>query len=201
MKITVDPTQPGHRARLLEEGLRHFYATGFHGTSVDDILAAAEAPKGSFYHHFGSKDAFAQAVVQRYSEWQLDSLAKFAARTDLSAYQKIAAYFAAMQARFERSDHKVACLVGKFSTELAPVSDEFSSTLSSAMKKWRVALTKLITEGHRDGSIRRDMSAKQQAFVIMSLIQGSLVVALADRNHESVAAVRAALPKVLAAIP
>ena len=47
----------------------------------------------------------------------------------------------------------------------------------------------------------RDMSAKQQAFLIMSLIQGSLVVALADRNNQSVAAVRAALPKVLAADP
>src|ERR1700754_3698605 len=80
MNATVKSPAPSHRQRLLKEGLRHFYATGFHGTSVDDLLAAAEAPKGSFYHHFGSKDEFAKAVIAEYSAGQMASLNKFASR-------------------------------------------------------------------------------------------------------------------------
>src|SRR5882672_11036246 len=149
MNSTSAPVQLSHRERLLKEGLRHFYATGFHGTTVDDLLAAAEAPKGSFYHHFGSKDEFAKAVIAEYSAGQTASLNKFASREDLTAYQKIIGYFEAMIGRFERSEHKVGCLVGKFSTELAPSSDAFSAILADSLKDWRAGLTKLMQEGHR----------------------------------------------------
>jgi TetR/AcrR family transcriptional repressor of nem operon len=183
MNATVKSPAPSHRQRLLK----------------DDLLAAAEAPKGSFYHHFGSKDEFAKAVIAEYSAGQMASLKKFASREDLTAYQKIIAYFEAMIARFERSEHKVACLVGKFSTELAPSSDAFSAILADSMKVWRAGITKLMQEGHRDGSIRADMPAVQQAFLLLSLIQGSLVLALAERNHDSLTAVRVSLPKLLSA--
>ncbi|WP_161563971.1 TetR/AcrR family transcriptional regulator [Cupriavidus lacunae] len=199
MNATVKSPAPSHRERLLKEGLRSFYATGFHGTSVDELLAAAEAPKGSFYHHFGSKDEFAKAVIAEYSAAQMALLDKFASREDLTAYQKIIAYFETLLGRFERSQHKVGCLVGKFSTELAPSSDAFSAILAESMKDWRAGLAKITQEGHRDGSIRTDMPAGQQAVLLLSLIQGSLVVALAERNHDSLTAVRASLPKLLSA--
>src|SRR5882672_692503 len=199
MNSTSAPVQLSHRERLLKEGLRHFYATGFHGTSVDDLLAAAGAPKGSFYHHFGSKDEFAKAVVEAYSAKQLVLLAKYASREDLNSFQKFVAYFDELLIRFERSQHKVACLAGKFSSELAPSSDEFSLVLADSLKGWRDAATKLISAGHRDGSIRRDMTPSQQAVLVQSLIQGSLVVALANRNHDSLDAIRGMLPKLLSA--
>lgn len=199
MNATVKSPAPSHRERLLKEGLRRFYAMGFHGTTVDDLLAAAEAPKGSFYHHFGSKDEFAKAVIAEYSARQMALLDKFASREDLTAYQKVIAYYEAFVERFERSEHKVGCLVGKFSTELAPSSDAFSAILADSLKDWRTGLTRLLQEGHRDGSIRTDMPAGQQAFLLLSLIQGSLVVALAGRNHDSLTAVRASLPKLLSA--
>jgi len=188
-----------HRERLLKEGIRGFYATGFHGTSVDDLLAAAEAPKGSFYHHFGSKEGFARVVIDQYIQGQLASLAKFSTREDMDAFQKLRAYLSELEDRFERSGHKAACLVGKFSTELAPSSDELSRILSVALGDWRVALTKLLAQGHRDGSIRRDMTTTQQGLLLMSLIQGSLVLGLADRNGESLATIQASLAKLLSA--
>jgi TetR/AcrR family transcriptional repressor of nem operon len=194
MKTAPEAHPTGHRERLLREGLRHFYATGFHGTSVDDLLAAAGAPKGSFYHHFGSKNAFAKVVIAEYMAQQLALLKGFAARSDLTALQKITAYFAELQSRLERKESRVGCLVGKFATELAPSSAEFSSVLSGALKDWRVVIAKLMTEGHKDGSIRRDMSSTQQAVLLQSLIQGSLVLALAERSHESLAVVRSNVP-------
>jgi TetR/AcrR family transcriptional repressor of nem operon len=197
MSATAEKKPLSHRERLLKEGLRQFYATGFHGTSVDELLAGAGAPKGSFYHHFGSKEAFAHAVVEYYLQGQLVSIGKFAAREDLNAFQKIQAYFAAMQDRFERSGYKVACLVGKFSTELAPSSDDFSSLLATAINDWREAVTSLVAEGHRDGSIRRDMTTTQQSTLVLSLIQGGLVVALAERSGESLASIQATLAKLL----
>ena len=76
-----------------------FYEQGFHGTTVDAVLAAALVPKGSFYHHFGSKDAFGQAVLERYPTFQLSLFDKWATKKGLTTTQKLVGYFTEMRSR------------------------------------------------------------------------------------------------------
>lgn len=45
----------GTRERLLQAALDVFAARGYHGTTVDDIVAASRTSKGAFYHYFPSK--------------------------------------------------------------------------------------------------------------------------------------------------
>ena len=40
--------------------------TGFTGMGLSELLATAGVPKGSFYHYFRSKEAFGEAMLQRY---------------------------------------------------------------------------------------------------------------------------------------
>lgn len=53
-----------HRERLLEVGYRSLSACGYNGTRVDALLVEADVPKGSFYHHFGTKESF--SLAQRF---------------------------------------------------------------------------------------------------------------------------------------
>jgi TetR/AcrR family transcriptional repressor of lmrAB and yxaGH operons len=54
--MTPRPT----RERLIRAGVELFQAKGYHGVGVAEILEAAAAPKGSFYHHFpGGKEQLA----------------------------------------------------------------------------------------------------------------------------------------------
>ena len=57
----------GRRAlrALLDAGRDTFVARGYHGTRVDDIVAAAGVSHGAFYHYFESKQRFAQALAAR----------------------------------------------------------------------------------------------------------------------------------------
>jgi AcrR family transcriptional regulator len=50
------------RAALLQAGQSLFAARSVDGVSVDDIVAAADVAKGSFYNHFPDKDGFAREV-------------------------------------------------------------------------------------------------------------------------------------------
>jgi AcrR family transcriptional regulator len=51
------------RERLLEAAMEVFAATGYHGATVDDIVAASGTSKGAFYHYFSSKqDVFITLV-------------------------------------------------------------------------------------------------------------------------------------------
>ncbi|HEX4025066.1 MAG TPA: TetR/AcrR family transcriptional regulator [Steroidobacteraceae bacterium] len=50
------------RAALLAAGRTLLAARDIDGISVDEIVAAAEVAKGSFYNHFGDKDVFAREI-------------------------------------------------------------------------------------------------------------------------------------------
>src|SRR5690606_14485687 len=52
--------------RLLTDGGRVVHEVGFHASGVQDIVAAAKIPKGSFYSYFDSKESFASAILQEY---------------------------------------------------------------------------------------------------------------------------------------
>jgi AcrR family transcriptional regulator len=39
---------------------------GYGATGLQEILHAAGVPKGSFYHHFHSKEEFTVALIERY---------------------------------------------------------------------------------------------------------------------------------------
>ncbi|MDD3836661.1 MAG: helix-turn-helix domain-containing protein [Phenylobacterium sp.] len=50
------------RAALLRAGQALFAARSVDGVSIDDIVAAADVAKGSFYNHFPDKEALARAI-------------------------------------------------------------------------------------------------------------------------------------------
>jgi AcrR family transcriptional regulator len=52
------------RRRIINAATTLFAEHGYHSTSMNDVIAAAESTKGGFYFHFPSKAALALAVVE-----------------------------------------------------------------------------------------------------------------------------------------
>ncbi len=61
-------TRPDGRTRLLDAAIQVIRARGYAATTVDDICAAAGVSKGSFFHHFASKEALGVAAAGRWAE-------------------------------------------------------------------------------------------------------------------------------------
>jgi TetR/AcrR family transcriptional repressor of nem operon len=176
-----------HKERLLRHGTKLFYAQGFHGTTVDAVLESAGVPKGSFYHHFGSKDTFGQQVLDRYLQFQIGLLEKWAQTPDLSTPDKIVSYFKEMAQIFVKSGYQRGCLIGNFSAEVAATSDEFRLQLKSQIRVWKANLVRLLREGQANGDIRDDRTAIELADAVLSVIQGTFVVALSTRDKKMLA--------------
>ena len=187
-----------HKERLLRQGMKHFYVYGYHGTTVDAVLEAAGVPKGSFYHHFGSKEAFGKAVLNRYMQYQLDLLQTWInEKPDLSTSEKLSGYFNQMVRQFIDSDYRRACLAGKFSTEVSATSESFRRQLESDLGAWRGHLLTALQQGQERGDVRHDRPAGELADALLALIQGAFVVALSSRDDQSLRAVSTTIPLLI----
>jgi TetR/AcrR family transcriptional regulator, transcriptional repressor for nem operon len=194
------PTVPTHRERLLREGMRQLYARGFHGTTVDGLLAATGVPKGSFYHHFGSKEEFTRQVLDRYMRFQRELLGRWSERAELSTPEALAGYFREMADGFIRSEHRRGCLFGKLSTEVAADHEEFRERLGADLAGWKRGIVELLEGGQRRGDVRADRPADALADGVLALVQGAFVIALTSRDDASLDAVHATI-ELLIAIP
>jgi TetR/AcrR family transcriptional repressor of nem operon len=61
--------QPQHesKARILDAALRVIRTKGYSATTIDDVCATAGLTKGSFFHHFKSKDELALAATAHFA--------------------------------------------------------------------------------------------------------------------------------------
>ena len=55
------------RERILDAAERLVIDNGYAATSLDRVIAESHSSKGSFFHHFASKDELARALVERYA--------------------------------------------------------------------------------------------------------------------------------------
>ena len=63
------------RTALITEARRRFARQGYAAVGLTEIVAAAGVTKGALYHHFGSKAALFQAVVQQVQQEVADRVA------------------------------------------------------------------------------------------------------------------------------
>jgi len=72
--MNVALTTPGPtRERLLAAGREIMLKEGFQGLTVRQVAASADANLGSFVYHFGTRDAFIQALLE---EWYAPLLSR-----------------------------------------------------------------------------------------------------------------------------
>nr|WP_246866033.1 TetR/AcrR family transcriptional regulator [Novosphingobium sp. SG720] len=62
-EVKVDRRRLRTRSALIGAGQRLFAARSIDGVTIDDIVAAADVAKGSFYNHFDDKESLAGAIV------------------------------------------------------------------------------------------------------------------------------------------
>ncbi len=81
------------KQQIIEAANALFINKGYESTTVDEILASINISKGTFYHYFNSKDELLQAIVNNFTNSFLQDLAEIVNNVEMSALQKLNAYF------------------------------------------------------------------------------------------------------------
>ncbi len=173
MPRTADPTDIPER--LLEAGLELFLRQGYNGTGIQQITDRAGVPKGSFYNHFASKEAFAAAIVDRYADYSERSWARMMKSAPSEPMAAIRHVFAAMTDHHARATSPTGCLIGNFAAEIAAVSECCRERLLAAQLAWRKRLAVLIDAGQAAGAIRDDVEPMALSALTWSVWEGGLL--------------------------
>ncbi len=144
------------RQSILETGQRIMAGKGFSAVGLNEILAGAGVPKGSFYHYFGSKDAFGEAMLAAYFKDYLADLDNTLRRPGLTMAQRLMAYWRQWQETQSFSDCQGKCLAVKLGAEVADLSQAMRAALKHGTSGITQRLERAIETGVAEGSLSID---------------------------------------------
>lgn len=188
MQCTVDTHE-----HLLAIGETLSLRLGFNGMGLSELLATAGVPKGSFYHYFRSKEAFGEAMLQRYFEHYDAEMQRLFSDGRSDVRHQLLSYYAQAISYHCRSECHNACLAVKLSAEVSDLSEPMRHALEIGTAKVIGHLQQAIERGIGEGSLSTDMSPTTMAETLYSLWLGA---SLRAKIHRSVSPMTRALESI-----
>jgi TetR/AcrR family transcriptional regulator, transcriptional repressor for nem operon len=177
-----EPESRTTRDHLLQVGLRRIHSMGYASTGVKEILDDADVPKGSFYHHFASKEAFAREVLELYVRNENERAAKILRDGKAAPLKRLRRYFEELIAVYGPTATVSGCLAGNLSLEMADHSDTIQSMLHQFFANWQTGIAGVLQEAIDRGDIARSNKPHELASFLLNSYQGALVRSKADRS-------------------
>lgn len=162
------------REILIREGHRALLAGGYEGAGIGPILKAAGVPKGSFYHFFESKEAFACAVLEAHAERYRIARRRILENQELAPLQRIQQYFEYLIDLVGKGEFG-GCLFGNLTLSVSTRGTGFQQTLRKAFEDWQADLHGVLVEAHQRGELAQDLNSDQAAAFLIDAYEGAVI--------------------------
>jgi TetR/AcrR family transcriptional repressor of nem operon len=182
MASTSSPDHSPVRADILAVGQRIMASKGYSAVGINEILGSAGVPKGSFYHYFGSKDAFGQAMLDAYFAQYLTEMEDTLGRPDRAAAERLMAYFEGWREGQSLSECQGRCLAVKLGAEVADLSEAMRDAMQRGTSGIVARLAQTIAEGQADRSLAALTPPAELAESLYQLWLGASVLAKVARH-------------------
>jgi TetR/AcrR family transcriptional repressor of nem operon len=182
------------RERIIAKAAELFNQRGLEGTSMADLMEATGLEKGGIYRHFPSKEAVAAEAFDY--AWE-------------EAFQERVRDLGSISGSVDRLKHLIANFVERRSSipggcpllNTAVESDDGNPVLRErarhALEKWQELIVSIIREGIERREIRTEVNPNQIAMLIISSLEGALMISRLERNRDALLAARSHLDRYL----
>lgn len=169
------------KQRLLEAGVALLLERGYGGTSVQDLLDQTGIPKGSFYHHFESKEDMALQAVELYTSQGQTLLDMCLAPDGRPAVERIRSFFRELGSLYESQGY-LGCLLGALGQELSGVNPRFRSRIEECLGSLSTGLAEGLKEAQDEGDLPPDANPRELADVLINSWEGAALRSRLLRN-------------------
>jgi TetR/AcrR family transcriptional repressor of nem operon len=177
----LHPERGDARIRLLEAARDTILAKGFAATSVDDICRAAAVTKGSFFHHFRSKEELGVAVAQFWAETTTAFFAAAPYHEPANPLDRVLAYVAFRKSIIAGEIAEFSCLVGTMAQEVYADSPSIRDACGASIFGHAKTLEADIAAAIADRGVA-GVTAESLARHTQTVIQGAFVLAKAGND-------------------
>jgi TetR/AcrR family transcriptional repressor of nem operon len=160
------------REKLLDVTFEEIYINGYAATSIDTILKKAGVPKGSLYHHFGSKKALVLAMIKERLFTKMDQFFMFEKKEQESVTESLRKTFAAVSKN--RLLITYGCPLYRLMVELSPVDREFDRLLLSKYTQMQEGIASMLRSGIESGEFSDELDTETFSRFILSSSWGIL---------------------------
>jgi TetR/AcrR family transcriptional repressor of nem operon len=170
------------RDHLIDVGLELMRKHGYGATGLQELLRAADVPKGSFYHHFESKEEFAAAVIERYLALEGRHCEEVFGNVRQAPLKRLRRYFEDLIRLAGQTAPIPGCLLGSLSLEVAHVSPLLQGHLNSSFKYWQAAVAAVLREALEKGDLPKSTKPEALAGFVLNSWEGALLRSQADKS-------------------
>jgi TetR/AcrR family transcriptional regulator, transcriptional repressor for nem operon len=181
--VTIQPPHDS-KTKLLNAALHVIRAKGYAAATVDDICRAAGVTKGSFFHHFKSKDDLALSAT---AHWGAITEAFFASAPYHDAadpLQRLLGYvdFRVEILRGDLADY--TCLLGTLVQETYATHPDIRAACDRVLSSHIAILANDIEAAKKLYAHDAKWSAESVGIFIQSVLQGAFIFAKARQGPE-----------------
>lgn len=178
-------TQTPHesKTKLLDATLKVVRTKGYSATRVEDICAEAGLTKGSFFHHFKSKEDLAMAAVARWDALAAEFHAAAPYHDAPDPVNRLIGYIEFRKANLTGELPEFTCFAGTIIQEAYRTHPEVSAACARSMMDQIRSLATDVRAAMREHGMRGTWSAESLAQYIQAVIQGGFILAKATGSN------------------
>lgn len=161
---------------ILEAGRDLMFSRGYNATGIKDITDEINIPKGSFYNHFSSKQAFGLEVIRKYGENGVLFYKSAFLESEGTPMERIRNFIDGIIRTYtEVYEFKLGCLMGNFSVEMADVSEEFREVLDEEFQNQESVVIQCLKQAQEQGELSIEANHVRLGSFFINSLHGAYV--------------------------
>lgn len=160
------------KQRLLEAGAQMLLEQGYHALGIQGLLEATSIPKGSFYHHFDSKEDFVLSVVDLYMEQVHEVLEQCVEDQSRPPLDRARGFFETTRLKY-REEGYLGCLLGGLGQELSGASEVFQRRIEECLSEIARSISVCLDQAREQGDLPADTDVRALANLLVNCWEGA----------------------------
>ena len=176
------------RRKLLDAALSVIRTKGYAATTIDELCAEAGVAKGSFFHHFKTKEALGVAAAEYWSDMTGAFFAAAPYHRHADPLDRVLGYIDFRKAILTGTVPEFTCLVGTMVQEVYETCPEIREACDTSISGHAAEVEADIAEAMQRYGIRGDWTARSLALHTQAVLQGAFILAKAKSSADIAAA-------------
>lgn len=169
------------KAKIVRQAAELFNQKGYAGSSITDIMQATGLKKGGIYNHFSSKEELALEAFD-YARAKMSQKIWQSVRNKTNAVERLRAMVSSYLDYLDNPPIAGGCPILNTAIETDDLNSPLRDRALQALNSWRSLIVRIVAKGIKKGEVRSQVEPDVVATVIISTLEGAIMMSKLERD-------------------